>query len=1795
MESSGNLPGTNVEGNGADNSKMASISDKALTSLASAMKDSNCSRSSTGEISLNKLTSPSPLSSGDAKRFEKPIPDKKDCHFSRLSVSKMSEKLSSSFFYEKVELVSPQEVVKPRDGNSSRKQVTNPENNTSNRMKCDARSYRDWLGSGASKDKVSGSHKKQSANNSEVCKKVKKAVVENNLSCSKRRRVDFDFAQQCHSRNAEPGNRLHTAFPTQDGKESITELNMDQTEACTGDVLDKESELEIITGDGHSVCVTCMRGGKLLSCVGKGCKRKYHPSCLVPALSNDPPGFWHCIWCVKKKKELGVHSVSEVMTIWDAREVISDAKAMQSEKQYLVKYRGLAHVHNRWIPEKELLSEAPSLVTEYNSKNQAIRWKSEWTIPNRFVQKRKLPFPTNSADNDLDCTYEWLVKWTGLGYEQATWELDSSSFMTSPESMKLIRDFEIRHQKSETLSSYSEEEEKEKSSFSELSKLSFGVPPGDYGHYLSYVNKLLVRWHKNQNAVVYDNHVDQERVIKVILFVLSLQLTARRPFLIISRSTILSVWESEFLHVASSANIIVYKGSKDVRSSIRSLEFYNEGGSIMFEILLSASDVVAEDLEMLKSIRWGAIVIDECQRPGMSRYFEQLKSLRTDMKLLLVSGEIKGCSADYQSMLSLLDSGSELSSDNVMIDSDTDVYKLKERFAHYFAFECKLSSSTFVEYWVPVQLSYLQLEQYCDTLLSNSRLLSSSLKIDRVDALRELIISFRKCCDHPYLLDQSLQFISTKGLSAEANLDVGIKVSGKLQILDKILLETKARGLRVLIFFQSVGGSGRDSVGNILDDFLCQRFGKYSYVRIDGGGYAVSKKKAVVNLFNTKESGRQFLLLEDRACLSSIKLSAVDVVVLFNSDCKPQNDIKALHRISISSQFEQLKVFRLYSAFTVEEKFLILAKNGASLDGNIHTLSRNSCLKLLSWCASYLFNKLDDFHDCSKSVSVSNVSCEQSSLNAVLLELLTQLPCSGESNHAAKCSFITEVPQNVVYDGNISLFGEKEIGSMNYESSLTSLIKLLEGKHPQWKLLSKSSSRNRKKVQYFDTSPRKSEFGDSCVVNKSQTVNNINDPTYPTWKIKGKRNTTVVNRKTKLAASNSTSEKILPCPTDSKRVANQRQSNQLLLKLGISKLCEVLLLPENVSGTAVAFLEYVMQDYDVSCESVSSLQAYQISLCWTAADMLKYKLNQIESLALAKQHLNLDCRDEEVEYIYSKLQSVAKKFAQCSEKIKGYKKSTCSMRVLVNPQSTVHKTIPATLSCNQSGTVQSASSRDPDESLTEKTISSLPKTVVAGQFGSDSELDCPSDQPKDHVLVSDSQQHQSLTRLPDAKSVAEPSEIPQAQYNVVGTGNDLMKTTNATRPNEGSGETGSLTSERATVSKVGQHDSTVTHLPGDSNALEFIGTGESLVEANVNTNESNSLLFQETALSCQLPVRPSSSESNISTILASGVDNHRSGSQHAFCQEAAVPSHPSLEVPLDEPPGAPITHSVEMPQQLSASRSVPENETCIENQRRTTTLLRSSNELPCQVNTVRPVTLPPACSNPLRIELGRIQKFKEQTLKLYEDKILQLKSDRDKEIEEIYKKYDILLQDAQMEFKQKEQDFESYCRKVNSNQLLAETLIFYQNDEAAGSPVIDSFIDRLIQQPTPMLNPRIEPSLTSLDAAPLVQMSNHAPPAVALDSSSAIRVAQSNRAGIRAAAPHLRALNPRSMSNPHMSFSHGSMLNQLPASNQQINPVSQPHVAPGLPSDLPGFNSYVPPPEATAFINSHSRSDLQIS
>lgn len=95
---------------------------------------------------------------------------------------------------------------------------------------------------------------------------------------------------------------------------------------------------------------------------------------------------------------------------------------------------------------------------------------------------------------------------------------------------------------------------------------------------------------------------------------------------------------------------------------------------------------------------------------------------------------------DCHNLLSLLDANDQGQSEYTLKTNDG-YSKLKERLLHHTAYTC---TSKFVEYWVPAQISNVQLELYCGTLLSNSALLCSSFKSDLLDNIRDLLITNRK-------------------------------------------------------------------------------------------------------------------------------------------------------------------------------------------------------------------------------------------------------------------------------------------------------------------------------------------------------------------------------------------------------------------------------------------------------------------------------------------------------------------------------------------------------------------------------------------------------------------------------------------------------------------------------------------------------------------------------------------------------------------------------------------------------------------------------------------------------------------------------------------------------------------------------------------------------------------------------------------------------------------------------------------------------------------------------------------
>ncbi|KAI9077847.1 hypothetical protein K1719_040193 [Acacia pycnantha] len=963
-----------------------------------------------------------------------------------------------------------------------------------------------------------------------------------------------------------------------------------------------------IQADDGKICLVCKCGGRLLFCDGKECDGCYHFSCLEPPLVDAPLGVWHCHLCVKKKIELGVYSVSEgIESIWDAIEdKVSHANGWSTEKYFLVKYKGLAHVHKPWVSKNQLLLEAPPLLLEkFNQKDQALKWKPEWSLPHRLLQKRALIFAQQDGHNrggqtvgTSDCHYEWLVKWHGLGYEHSSWELDNALFLHSLEGRRLIKDYEEYHQRAKRvpLSSKVDKKLDRISSFSKLSQMPGGFPPGFGINNLDAVNKLREHWLKGQNAVVFDDH---DRMMKMVTFILSLDSNTCQPFLIISTSAALRLWEDEFSCWAPSLNVIIYSGNKEIRRSIRKLEFYGEGGCLLFQVLIVLPDIIIEDLEVFEGIEFEAIIVDECQCSDISSYLKQIKMLKTDLWILILSGQLKDSVVEYHDILAFLDHQSYDEDNDDLISNSSDIGQLKDKLSSFVAYRCKSDSFRFVEYWVPVNISNAQLEQYCAALLSNSSILRSPLKSHVVEALHDILITTRKCCNHPYLVDESLQSLLIKDLPPAEILDVGIKASGKLQLLDSMLMELKKQGLRVLILFQFLGGHGKVSIGDILDDLIRQRFGPDSYERIDKG-VMNSKKQSALKMFNNKDHGRFVFLLEANACHHSIKLSSVDTIIIFDSDWNPLNDIRSLQKLTLDSQLEQIKIFRLYSSFTVEERALVLAKQDRPLDSKLD-ISWSTIHTLLMWGASSLFDDLKAFHDAKTDILRLNSLPGQSSLKQALHEFSSILEQNGEDNDTRDCSFLLKVKQNgLKYHPNFSLLGEWKFKSLDSEPCHLFWTKVLEGRYPRWKYLSVSSQRSRKRVQLFDGSGNRPDLEDEEVVKKhAKLINNADDQPYS--KHDGEK-LSAGNKEGNSGESMERPQGNIVEFLKARKLRDEQRSLHLSLKSEIPKLCEILHVTDNVKRMADEFLEYVMNNHRVnSALPKSILEAFQISLCWTAA------------------------------------------------------------------------------------------------------------------------------------------------------------------------------------------------------------------------------------------------------------------------------------------------------------------------------------------------------------------------------------------------------------------------------------------------------------------------------------------------------------------------------------------------------------------------------------------------------------------
>ncbi|KAA8498955.1 SWI/SNF chromatin-remodeling complex subunit snf22 [Porphyridium purpureum] len=415
----------------------------------------------------------------------------------------------------------------------------------------------------------------------------------------------------------------------------------------------------------------------------------------------------------------------------------------------------------------------------------------------------------------------------------------------------------------------------------------------------------------------------------------------RGPYLVIVPLATMSNWVRECELWVPSLHVVVYHGDPATRKQIVTHEI--QPGR--FNILLTTYEYVVRDKHVLgaKQLQWKYIIIDEGHRMKNS-----------DCKLALTLG------SKYKSRNRILLTGTPLQNNlselwallNFLLPT---IFNSAESFEQWFSAPFQASQlgeatelneeeqllvinrlhqilSPFllrrlkkdvesqlpdkVEHVIRCELSAWQKVLYRQV---QKKVAVASGEGGGVRSFNNMVMQLKKICNHPYL------FYEYDDLSL-LRPDLLIRASGKFVLLCSILAKLRATNHRTLIFSQMT------TTLDWLEVLLRQQ--GIAFLRMDGTTKAEDRQD-MIEWFNAPDSPFFCFILSTRAGGLGLNLQTADTVIIYDSDWNPMMDLQAQDRVHRIGQTEEVRVFRLCCAGTIEEHILDQAQRKLRMDAQI--------------------------------------------------------------------------------------------------------------------------------------------------------------------------------------------------------------------------------------------------------------------------------------------------------------------------------------------------------------------------------------------------------------------------------------------------------------------------------------------------------------------------------------------------------------------------------------------------------------------------------------------------------------------------------------------------------------------------------------------------------------------------------------------------------------------------------------------------------------------------------------------
>ncbi|WYZ40587.1 hypothetical protein EsH8_IV_000928 [Colletotrichum jinshuiense] len=417
------------------------------------------------------------------------------------------------------------------------------------------------------------------------------------------------------------------------------------------------------------------------------------------------------------------------------------------------------------------------------------------------------------------------------------------------------------------------------------------------------------------------------------------------PYLVIVPLSTLTNWTLEFEKWAPSVSKIVYKGPPLIRKQHQ--DKIRQG---RFQVLLTTYEYIIKDRPLLSKIKWFHMIIDEGHR--MKNQNSKLTSTiqqyyHTRFRLILTGTPLQNNLTELWAMLNFTlptifksaktfdewfntpfaNTGGQDKMDLTEEEQILVIRRLHKVLRPFLLRRLKkdvekdLPDKT--EKVIKCKFSSLQSKLY-KQMVTHNKILVSDGQGGKAGArgLSNMIMQLRKLCNHPFVFGEVENLMNPMNISN----DLLWRTAGKFELLDRVLPKYKATGHRVLMFFQMT------AIMDIMEDYL--RYRNLKYLRLDGTTKS-DERSDLLREFNAPNSEYFMFLLSTRAGGLGLNLQTADTVIIYDSDWNPHQDLQAQDRAHRIGQKNEVRILRLISSNSVEEKILERARFKLDMDGKV--------------------------------------------------------------------------------------------------------------------------------------------------------------------------------------------------------------------------------------------------------------------------------------------------------------------------------------------------------------------------------------------------------------------------------------------------------------------------------------------------------------------------------------------------------------------------------------------------------------------------------------------------------------------------------------------------------------------------------------------------------------------------------------------------------------------------------------------------------------------------------------------